>query len=108
MIDAREDVRQTLEYRTDASLIRDLPSGLLLCLFGLFGLTLDDEPPVGIIGAAAVIVAAGLGLIALALGRCVRPGKPVFVLSPAGIPYRVFRTRAMLLPWSGIKGVDIC
>ncbi len=36
MVNADQDVHQVLEYRTDASLIRDLPSGLLLCLFGLF------------------------------------------------------------------------
>jgi hypothetical protein len=107
MVNADQDVHQVLEYRTDASLIRDLPYGLLLCLFGLFVLTLDDEPPVGIIGAAAVIVAAGLGLTAFALARCFRPGKPLFVLSPAGIRYRMSRTRAILIPWREIKGVDI-
>ncbi len=65
-MDPHEDVHQTLEYRTDAALIRTLPYGLLLCLFGLFVFALDDDAPLRIVVAGSVIVAAGLGVIAIA------------------------------------------
>src|SRR5213078_3266372 len=106
-MDAGQDVHQLLEYRTDASLMRQLPSGLLLCLFGLFVLTLDDEPPVPIIGAASLVVAAGLGVTVIALVKPLRPGRTMFALSPAGIRYQMSRTRAILIPWREIEGVDI-
>src|SRR5215475_11273507 len=107
MMDAGQDVHQTVVYRTDASLMRELPFGLLLCLFGLFMFTLDDEPPVPIVGAASLVVAAGLGLTVIALLRPLRPARTVFALSPAGIRYQLSRTRAILIPWPEVKAVDI-
>ena len=106
-MDPHEDVHQTLEYRTDAALIRTLPYGLLLCLFGLFVFALDDDPPLRIVVAGSVIVAAGLGVIAIALVRCFKPGRPMFVLSPSGIRYHLARTNTIVIPWREIKGVDI-
>jgi len=107
MTNACQDVHRTLEYRTDAALITVLPYGLLLCLFGLFMFTLDDQPPVPIVGAASVVVAAGLGLTVIALVRRLRPARTMFALSPAGIRYQMSRAKAILIPWREIKGVDI-
>src|SRR5262245_20270442 len=83
MRNADPSVHQIREYRTDASLMRQLPFGLLLCLLGLFAFALDDEPPVPIIGAASLILAAGLAVTVIALVKPLRPGRTMFVLSPA-------------------------
>src|SRR5450631_1896674 len=69
--------------------------------------TLDYQPPVRIVVAGSVILAAGLGAIAVALVRCFKPGRPMFVLSPSGIRYHLARTNTILIPWREIKGVDI-
>jgi hypothetical protein len=99
-------VFQTLEYRRDASVVSALPYGLLLCLFGLFVLALDDDRPPQITIAATVVILAGLALIAGSLARRFRPSPPVFVLSPQGIRYQISQARDVLIPWSEIRGVD--
>jgi hypothetical protein len=107
MMNADPAVHQIREYRTDASLMRELPFGLCLCLLGLFAFALDDEPPVPIIGAASLILVAGLAVTVIALVKPLRPGRTMFVLSPAGIRYQLSRTKAILVPWRELEGVDI-
>ena len=51
------DVHQTLEYRADTAIIKGLPLALDLCLLGLLGFALDDDPPVKIVFAGRVLAA---------------------------------------------------
>ena len=84
------DVHTTLEYRLDAEFADWLPIGVLTIFCGLFLFAMAKPglpAPGETIGAAAAIVV-GLGITALALRRRFRPGKPLYVLSPAGIHIR--------------------
>ena len=100
------DVHQTLEYRGDAAIVKFLPVGLALCFLGLLGFALDDDPPATIVFASWVLIVAGSFLTGLAIWRRSHRGRPLFVLSPAGILYRIPSVKEILIPWREIKGVD--
>ena len=89
------DIHRTLEYRTDTTIIRGVPSALVLCLLGLVALAFDD-PPAKIVFAGWVLVVAGIGWTGFALLRRSNPGTPLFVLSPKGILYRIPRVKEIL------------
>ncbi len=102
------DVHITLEYGVDAELADWLPIGLLTIFCGLFLFAVEapDLPPAGVaLGSAAAIVV-GFGITALALLRRFRRGKPVYVLSPAGVHYRWPWVKEIVIPWHEIKSVD--
>src|SRR5436309_1158292 len=105
MMDGDAAAHQLREYRTDVALVTLLPFGLPIWLFGLFAFALDDVRPVPIVGAAALILAAGLGVTVIALVKPLRPGRTMFVLSPAGIRYQLSRKRAILIPWRQLEAV---
>lgn len=102
------DVHQTLEYRFDTAIVRLLPTGLALCFLGLLTFVLIEggDPPLDMVLAGCVLVAAGVGLSAFALWRRQNPGKPLFVLSPMGVHYRIAWVKEVLVPWHEIKGID--
>ena len=100
------DVHQTLEFRADTMITRLLPYGLVLCFLGLLGLALaENDLSAEILVFVGVVLAAGLGLTAFALWRRFRSGRPVFVLSPMGIHYRL--PTLALVPWREIQGLDV-
>ena len=99
------DVRQTLEYRGDATIAGLLPFGLVLCLLAALVLALVDRPDPGVIAAVCIVMLAGIGLTAAALWRRRHPGKPMFVLSPRGVHYRL-ASDYVLVPWREIQGID--
>ena len=100
------DVHQTLEYRTDTAILKGVPSALVLCLLGLVAFALIDDPPAEIAVAGFVLVSAGVGWTAFALWRRSHPGRPLYVLSPPGIRYRVPWVKEILIPWREIEGID--
>jgi len=100
------DVQQTLEFRGDTTLARMLPIGLGLCFLALLVFALDDRPEASIVFYAVVILLAGAGVTAVALRRRSHAGRPLFVLSPLGIHYRLFTTKEILVPWREVHGVD--
>jgi len=102
---AEPDVHQTLEYRGDATIAGLLPLGLVLWFLASLVLALVDRPEPGIIAAVCVVAPAGIGLIAAALWRRRRPGKPLFVLSPSGVHFRL-GTEYVLVPWREVQGID--
>ena len=51
------------------------------------------------------MVPAGIGLIAAALWRRRRPGRPLFVLSPRGVHFRL-GPEYVLVPWREIQSID--
>jgi hypothetical protein len=99
------DVHVTLEYRIDAELADWLPIGVLtlFCGLALFAMAQPDLPEPGTTIGAAATIPVGLGIIALALWRRFRRGKPVYVLSPMGVH---FRWPKVVIPWHEIKSVD--
>jgi hypothetical protein len=99
------DVHTTLEYRLDAELADWLPIGVLTVFCGLFIFAMEqpDLPPPGTTLGAAAAIPVGLGIVALALWRRFRRGKPFYVLSPMGVHIRGPR---VLIPWREIKAVD--
>jgi hypothetical protein len=102
---AEPDVHQTLEYRGDATIAGLLPLGLMLCFLASLVLALVDRPDGRLIAAVCIVVPAGIGLIAAALWRRRHPGKPMFVLSPRGVHYRL-ASNYVLVPWREIQGID--
>jgi hypothetical protein len=102
------DVHETLEYRADTAIVRLLPVSLALCFLGLLGFAVydADRPSTEMVLAICVLVAAGVGITAFALWRRSNRGKPVFVLSPTGVHYRIAWVKDILIPWREIKGID--
>lgn len=106
------DIHQILEYRADTAIVRMLPVGLALCFLGLLGLALlDADRPSGrdfaeLILAIGICLTAGIGIIGLALWKRFNRSRPVFVLSPAGVHYRIPWVKEFVVPWREIRGVD--
>ncbi|WKA29306.1 hypothetical protein [Bradyrhizobium roseum] len=101
-----EDIDRTLEYRSDAVMVRLLPSGLLLIFLGLLIHVLSYPAPIGTMIAVALCTAFGICLVSLALWRRIHHGRPLFRLSPDGIDYRIPWLKALHIPWSEIRGID--
>ena len=101
------DVRETLEYRAAAEIVRLLPTGLFLIFAGLFIFVLVDldREPWTLIGIVLCWVF-GIGVTGVALWTRYNPGKPLFALSPAGIHYRLPWVKELLIPWREIHAVD--
>jgi hypothetical protein len=108
MNDGGPDVHATLEYRSATTIVRLLPTGLLLIFLGLalYVLAGATSDHVGTDMAIVLCLAAGSGVIGVALWTRARPGKPNFTLSPAGIQYRIPWVKEFLIPWSEVQGVD--
>ncbi|HKY09415.1 MAG TPA: hypothetical protein VJQ55_14280 [Candidatus Binatia bacterium] len=106
------DVHQILEYRADTAIARLLPTGLGLCFLGLLGLALLDADRdssgefAKIVLATGICLIAGLGTIGLALWRRANRSRPVFVLSPMGVHFRIPWVKEFLIPWREIRGID--
>jgi hypothetical protein len=100
------DIHQTLEYRIDRTLAKGVPYALVLILLGLFGLAIEDDTPADIAAASFIVIGAGGGWTAWAIVRRLWPGKPLFVLSPQGVHYRIGWVKHVLVPWREIEGID--
>jgi hypothetical protein len=102
------DVHQTIEYRGDAALAGLLPTGLGLSLLGLLAfLFVEGEPrPAQMIAIGCLLLAVGLGVTAVALRRRSNPSRPVFVLSPAGVYYRIAGLKDFLVPWHEVHRIE--
>ena len=102
------DVSQTLEYRRTTAIARLLSTGLLLIFLGLLIFVLSDpgrEPVVKYLGIPLVLVS-GSATVGLALWTRVNSGTPIYILSSAGIHYRIPWVKEFLIPWREIQGVD--
>lgn len=106
MNDSTADVQQTLEYRADTALARLLPSGLFLLFLGILMLAMEDKPNAKDVLVTGILLIAGFGLTAFALWRRWNSGGPMFVLSPAGVHYRIAGVKNFLIPWREIRSVD--
>ena len=103
-----QDVHKTLEYRTATTIVRLLPTGLLLiflCLAILAMMDFDRESIGTYIGVGLCFIC-GIGVIGYALWTRADPGKPDFTLSPAGIRYRIAGVKEFLIPWREIQGIE--
>jgi hypothetical protein len=65
-----------------------------------------DRPSAETLLAICVVVVAGTGITVFALWRRSNRGKPMFVLSPAGVHYRIAGVKTLLVPWREIRGID--
>jgi hypothetical protein len=103
-----QDLNQTLEYRPATTIVRLLPTGLLLIFLGLLILALADldREPIWTYLGVGLCVVLGAGLSGFTLWRRWHHGKPVFTLSPDGIRYRIPFIKQVLIPWREIQGVD--
>lgn len=103
-----QDINQALEYRATTTVVRLLPTGLLLIFLGLLILTFidSDREKAGTYIGVALCLVLGVGLSAFTLWRRWNHGKPVFTLSPDGIHYRIPLVKQVLIPWHEIQGVD--
>lgn len=102
------DINQTLEYRGTTTIVRLLPTGLLMIFLGLLIPTFVELDPKtgGIYIGAGLCLVLGVGLSGFTLWRRWNHGKPVFTLSPDGIRYRIPLVKQVLIPWREIRGVD--
>jgi hypothetical protein len=101
------DVHQTIEYRIDATVAGLLPIGLGLSLMGLLAFVFveNESNPAHVIAIGCILLAAGLGVTIVALLRRSSPSRPVFVLSPAGVYYRIAGLKDFLVPWHEVQGI---
>jgi hypothetical protein len=102
------DVYQTLEYRRTTAIARLLSTGLLLIFLVLLIFILADasrKPVVKYLGVPLILVI-GSATIGVALRARAISGKPIYILSPAGIHYRIPSLKEFLIPWREIQGVD--
>lgn len=108
MNDSVPDIHQILEYRADTAIVQLLPVGLALLFLGLFTFALFDTDRLSAetFLAACVLVVAGTGIAAFALWRRSNRSKPVFVLSPMGVHYRIPWVKEFVIPWREIRGID--
>jgi hypothetical protein len=102
---AGPDVHQTLEYRGDATIAGLLPFGLALCFLASLALALVDRTESGVVAAVCIVMAAGIGVVAVALWKRRYRGKPLFVLSPRGVHFRL-GAQYVLVPWREVQGID--
>jgi hypothetical protein len=58
------------------------------------------------IGVAGILLTAGLCVTIVALRRRSNPSRPVFVLSPAGVYYRIAGLKDFLIPWHEVKDIE--
>jgi hypothetical protein len=102
-----QDIHQALEYRPTTTIVRLLPTGLLLIFLGLFLYAIVDldREPLTLVGIVFCLIT-GLALTGFTLWRRWKHGKPVFTLSPDGIHYRIPFIKQVLIPWHEIQGVD--
>jgi hypothetical protein len=102
------DIHQTLEYRGTTSIVRLLPTGLLMIFLGLVIPTFVelDSKTAGIYIGVGLCLVLGVGLTGFTLWRRWHHGKPVFTLSPDGIRYRIPLIKEVVIPWREIQGVD--
>jgi hypothetical protein len=103
-----QDINQALEYRATTTIVRLLPTGLLLIFLGLLILTFidPDRERAGTYIGVGLCIVLGIGLTGFTLWRRWNHGKPIFTLSPDGIHYRIPLVKQVLIPWHEIKGVD--
>lgn len=100
------DIRRPVAYRTDGVFLLGVPSALWLCVLGLIGLTIDLGNDIELVLASWALIVVGIGWTAIALFRSSKPAPPLFVLSPAGILYRIPWVKEFLVPWAEIQTVD--
>lgn len=61
------------------------------------------DPPITVFG--WMMIEAGIGWIAFAVFRHVRPGRPIVMLSPDGLSLHRFWLRNVFIPWREVQGV---
>ena len=101
------DVHRTLIYSRQKQHRRWLAIGGFLLVVGiaLAYLQFGDFDAIDRIMTVAAIVLGG-GMTLYALFRMLVPGKPVLVLSPAGLRLNIEWVKDILIPWHEVEGVD--
>ena len=101
------DVHRTLIYSRQKQHRRWLAIGGFLLVVGiaLAYLQFGDFDAIDRIMTVAAIVLGG-GMTLYALFRMLVPGKPVLVLSPAGLRLNIEWVKDILIPWHEVRGVD--
>lgn len=97
------DVNRTLQFSRSKILRKFFIVGLLCLGIGIYGSSFDNNPrrkPV-----AYISFVLGILLTGYALHHTVRPGKPVLVLSPAGIRLDIEWVKTFLIPWDEVRAV---
>jgi hypothetical protein len=100
------DVRQILEYRADQWILNLLPWALALLLMGLAMLVYAGRGVAKDTLAGLILIIAGLAGTAFVLFRRANPGKPLLVLSPAGLTLRIVSVKEVHIPWQEVQAVD--
>lgn len=107
MDDRVTDVHRTLIYSRQKQHRRWLAIGGFLLVVGiaLAYLQFGDFDAIDRIMTVAAIVLGG-AMTLYALFRMLVPGKPVLVLSPAGLRLNIEWVKDILIPWHEVEGVD--
>ncbi|NJO23589.1 MAG: hypothetical protein HC868_12465 [Sphingomonadales bacterium] len=106
ILNAPSDARRILEYRADQWILNLLPWALVLLLAGLVMLAYADRNVATDTAAGIILMTAGVAGTAFVLFRRANPGKPVLVLSPAGLTLRIVSLKEVHIPWHEVQAVD--
>lgn len=98
-----KDVRSTVGLTAQRYTVGMLPAALLVILCGLVILSLgESKDQIPAVLAIAIGVLGGVYV----LYRRTHPGKPLYVLAPAGITIRIPWVKEFVIPWSEINSLD--
>ena len=103
MTERSDDVHDIIELGAEEGMRRFLPMALVLCCIGLVMVAGGDQRHTGR-GWIVALLAGGFALFAFI--RHASPGKPMVVLSPEGIRYRIGMVKEVMIPWADVRGVD--
>jgi hypothetical protein len=106
-LNAPSDARQILEYRADQWILNLLPWALVLGLVGLVMLAYADRNVAGDTLAGIILMTAGAAGTAFVLFRRANPGKPLLVLSPAGLTLRIVSVKEVHIPWREVHAAGV-
>lgn len=99
-------VHQKVEFRTDKAIFAGVPVALLLGAAGLAMLVFFGSEEFESFLAGAILLVAGFGWTTFAAWRKIRPGKPIYTLTPQGILYRIPWVKQTLIPWREVRDID--
>lgn len=103
MSERSDNVHDIIELGAEEGMRRFLPMALVICCIG-FVMVADGDPRHSGKGWVVALITGGFALYALI--RQANPGKPIIVLSPEGIRYRIPMVKEVMIPWADVRGVD--
>lgn len=98
------DVNYTLKFGREKIAWKFLVIGLLCLAFGIYGVSYDDSSNRKLMAWVALVL--GFGLSGYGLHHSFNAGKPLAMLSPAGVELHIEWVKTFLIPWHEVRSVE--